>query len=117
MQTVTAEGLRPSPEGKRRYKIVPIYGANAGYASGLEQMWAERTPEEVVEVLSQPDVSVTNASDKQSTLSALQPALPQALLSTFACADMSVRRLNRARATVQLKKLIQLNERLRAKTA
>ena len=66
MQTVTADGLRPSPEGKRRYTIVPIDGANATFATGLEMLWAERTHEEVVEVLGQPDVSVTNASDKQS---------------------------------------------------
>ena len=78
MQTVTAEGLRPSPEGKRRYKIVPIYGANEYLSRGLEELWAKRTPEEAVQVLSQPDVSVTNASDKQS-----MPALGRPTRSAF----------------------------------
>ena len=31
---------------------------------GLEDMWAKRTPAQAFEVLSQPDVTVTNASDK-----------------------------------------------------
>ena len=89
MQTVTAEGLRPSPEGKRRYEIMPIYGANNEIGVGLEKMWAERTPEEVVKVLSQPDVYVTNASDKQSTPALGPPtrtaASSSAALDLFLC--------------------------------
>ena len=71
MQTVTEHGLRPASESERRWHITPIYGANALYGQALETMWAKRTPEEAVEVLRQPDVMVTNASDKQIQLKKL----------------------------------------------
>ena len=64
MQQPTASGLRPAGEDERRWTIVPIYGASEIFARGLEDMWAKRTPAQAFEVLSQPDVTVTNASDK-----------------------------------------------------
>ena len=64
MQQPTASGLRPASEAARRWTIVPIYNASEMFARSLEDMWAKRTPAQAFEVLSQPDVTVTNASDK-----------------------------------------------------
>ena len=64
MQQPTANGLRPAGEDERRWTIVPIYNASEMFVRGLEDMWAKRTPAQAFEVLSQPDVTVTNASDK-----------------------------------------------------
>ena len=64
MQEVTADGLRPASEGARRWTVVPIYGGSETFARGLEETWKHRTPAEEHLMLSQPDVTVTNASDK-----------------------------------------------------
>ena len=71
MQQPTASGLRPAGEGERRWTIVPIYGASEMFARGLEDMWAKRTPAQAFEVLSQPDVTVTNLNDKDVQLKKL----------------------------------------------
>ena len=72
MQKPTAEGLRGAAEGgKHRWTIVPIYGADSAFAAALEGMWAARSPVQAHAVLSQPDVIVTNASDKVTQLSKL----------------------------------------------
>ena len=64
MQTPTVSGLRPATEAERRCTITPIYNATDELGAELEKMWARRTPEEAVEVLAKPDVTVTNSSDK-----------------------------------------------------
>ena len=71
MQQPTAEGLRGAEEGARRWTIVTMYGASSAFAAALEDMWAARTPAQALAVLSQPDVIVTNASDKVTQLSKL----------------------------------------------
>ena len=71
MQQPTADGLRPAGEGKRRWTIVPMYNATEDLARLLESMWATRTPEEAYAVLSKPDVTVTNTSDKVMQLAKL----------------------------------------------
>ena len=72
MQQTTAAGLRSAEGSARRFSIVPIYGANEAFAKGLIDMWARRTPAEALEVLRQPDVTVTNPSDKLEQLGKLQ---------------------------------------------
>ena len=64
MQEPTAKGLRPAPPAKKRHTIVPIYNATESLGRTLEEMWADKTPEEAMAVLSRPDVTVTNESDK-----------------------------------------------------
>ena len=72
MQQPTPEGLRPATEGERRWLIVPIYNATEAIGHALEQMWATRTPLQAIEVLRQPDVTVTNESDKLIQLEKLE---------------------------------------------
>ena len=71
MQQPTPEGLRSAEGGERRWTTVPIYNARTALASVLEDMWATRTPAQALAVLSQPDVTVTNASDKVTQLTKL----------------------------------------------
>ena len=68
MQTCTAEGLRPARPMERRCKIEVIHGANSSIREGLLKMWAERSVDEAYELLSNPDVTVTNQRDKEVQL-------------------------------------------------
>ena len=70
-QHVGEGGLRPATDEEIRVTIVTIYNANELMARGLRSMWSHRTPAETVEVLSKPDVTVTNESDKQIQLGKL----------------------------------------------
>ena len=70
-QHVGEGGLRPATDEEIRATIVTIYNANEHMARGLRSMWSHRTPAETVEVLSKPDVTVTNESDKQIQLGKL----------------------------------------------
>ena len=72
MQTVTADGLRPASGSAKRWKIVPVYSATEGLARELEKIWASRTPAQAIEVLRNPDVTVTNESDKMVQLEKLE---------------------------------------------
>ena len=71
MQTVHSEGLKPATLEQQRFDIVPIHGANKITGESLKSMWAERTPQEAYDLLSEPDVSVTNQSDKEIQLEKL----------------------------------------------
>ena len=71
MQAVTDSGLRPASEAECRHTIVPIVNANSSIAKALVEMWAEKTPEEAHIILSKPDVTVTNQSDKDEQLAKL----------------------------------------------
>ena len=68
MQLITPEGLRSATEAERRFTIVPIYNTNANMIHGLLAMWADQTPQQAHTTLSQPDVTVTNKSDKAMQL-------------------------------------------------
>eukprot|EP00322_Chrysochromulina_rotalis_P028568 CAMPEP_0115832758 /NCGR_PEP_ID=MMETSP0287-20121206/2823_1 /TAXON_ID=412157 /ORGANISM="Chrysochromulina rotalis, Strain UIO044" /LENGTH=321 /DNA_ID=CAMNT_0003286153 /DNA_START=140 /DNA_END=1105 /DNA_ORIENTATION=+ len=71
MQTPSGSGLVPATPETRRYHIVPIHGANRTMADGLVAMWATRTPTDAYTLLSEPDVTVTNQSDKDLQLEKL----------------------------------------------
>ena len=68
MQSVSEEGLFPTPKASRRCAIVPISNANSMAVESLEGMWAQKTPEEAHAALSRPDVHVTNETDKEMHL-------------------------------------------------
>ena len=75
MQTTTEGGLKscPSMEDKsNRCTIVPVVNANSIIADYLRLMWANKTPEEAYDILKQPDVTVTNQSDKDDQLPKIQ---------------------------------------------
>ena len=72
MQMATEHGLVPAPDEQRRYTIVPILNANAYIADALVGMWRNKTPQEAMEVLAQPDVVVTNQKDKMMQISKLR---------------------------------------------
>ena len=75
MQTTTEGGLKscPSKEDKsNRCTIVPIYNTNSIIAGCLRSMWADKTPKEAYDILKQPDVTVTNQSDKDDQLPKIQ---------------------------------------------
>ena len=65
MQSVSEEGLFPTPKASRRCTIVPISNANSSAVESLENMWAHKKPEEAYAALAKPDVAVTNESDKE----------------------------------------------------
>ena len=70
MQMVTAQGLKSAVGSNAvRHTIRCIYNAVQGIDDlRLIEMWATKTPLEAFTVLSRPDVSVTNQSDKDSQL-------------------------------------------------
>ena len=68
MQSVSEEGLYPSPKESRRCAIVPISNANSSAVESLENMWAAKEPEQAHAALAKPDVAVTNESDKEMHL-------------------------------------------------
>ena len=68
MQIVHPEGLKPATPEEQRFEIVPVHGANKIMGESLTSMWAERTPQEAYELLAEPDVTVTNQSDKEIQL-------------------------------------------------
>ena len=68
MQTATMDGLRPAVALEQRFTIVPIYNTNENLKAALVAMWAKTTPEKAYGALKQPDVTVTNQSDKDAQL-------------------------------------------------
>ena len=69
MQTAGPDGLRPAEFSRRRCEFVCIHNATAGTEdTKLVDMWRQRTPNEARRVLSAPDVTVTNLSDKTTQL-------------------------------------------------
>ena len=66
MQDTTLGGLKSAVgTARERHTIKCIYNAGGGMAGELVRMWASKTPAEAFQTLSQPDVSVTNQSDKE----------------------------------------------------
>ena len=70
---VTPSGLQGcSDEKLRRNKVVTIHGAAASLAQVLVDEWQHTTHEQAYEKLGQPDVHITNPSDKDVQLLQLQ---------------------------------------------
>lgn len=70
VQVATPHGLRSDPRAPRMH-AVPLYNATRALIACVYEMWASRTPWQVVHVLGHPDVTVTNASDKDQQLTRL----------------------------------------------
>ena len=69
MQAADSTGLHPAPAGRQRHTFKCIHNATAGNEDEkLRQMWKTRKPAEAKELLAMPDVTVTNASDKETQL-------------------------------------------------
>lgn len=71
MQTCTCDGLQPAEPERQRCTLQPILNANSLLAESLRTMWAKKSPAEAHELLSKPDVTVTNQSDKYTQLGKL----------------------------------------------
>ena len=68
MQDASTSGLATASEGRRRYTIVPLHNASAAIANAMVEMWAGKSAQEAHDILAQPDVLVTNQSDKERQL-------------------------------------------------
>jgi len=68
LRTVTANGLESTLEDERRCVIKGIHNAFDNIDKNIIDMWANKTAEEAHEILSKPDVTVTNQSDKDAQL-------------------------------------------------
>ena len=69
IQQPTPNGLRPAHAKDRRSHVGPIYNTNANMVEGLYAMWSGEDPDQAHQLLSKPDVTVTNQSDKDEQLS------------------------------------------------
>lgn len=69
MQTTSSEGLLAAPESSRRCTMKCIHNASEGSEDvKLVDMWAKATPQQAQQILSMPDVVVTNQGDKDMQL-------------------------------------------------
>jgi hypothetical protein len=68
MQEPGPSGLSPASAEARRRTIAPIYNASDSIQNVVVEMWSGRTPEQAFNILSSPDVSVTNQADKEVQL-------------------------------------------------
>jgi HEAT repeat protein len=69
----SAEGLRAAPERRRRLQMVCLHNATTGSEDvKLQQMWCNVTPQMALELLSKPDVTVTNTGDKVTQLKKIE---------------------------------------------
>lgn len=68
LQEATPDGLTPAPEQRQRADPWPIHSATDALARSLLEMWRTKSPKDAYAVLKQPDVRVTNQSDKDTHL-------------------------------------------------
>ena len=78
LRIITEAGLGAAPEGERRCVIKCLHNAPESFSEALTSMWAQKTAEQAHEILTKPDVTVTNQKDKDVQLPKLQK------LDTFA---------------------------------
>jgi len=87
MQFATPRGLKSAVGTKNeRHHIVCIQNAAAqseAFTKMLVDQWAKKTPRQAFEFLSKPDVTVTNASDKEGQLPKIEK-LDETVQSAFA---------------------------------
>ena len=72
LRKVTAKGLDQADETERRCVIKCIHNAPAALKDALTDEWGSKTANEAYDVLKQPDVKVTNQSDKEIQLPKLK---------------------------------------------
>merc|ERR1712083_624544 len=93
MQKPGAQGLEPATKKERRAVVRPIHQAGEHQAEQVVNMWAGRTPQQAYEVLSQPDIAVTNEKDKFAQLPKL--VLLNEKIRAVVCARPEVREMGR----------------------
>jgi hypothetical protein len=90
MQFPTPSGLKSAVGTKNaRYHIVCIQNAAAQaelYTKALTDQWANKTPQQAFDILSKPDVTVTNQSDKRDQLPKIK-ALDMRVQGAFQAVD------------------------------
>ena len=73
MQQPTAEGVRTATAAEERFTVALVHSATVGAEDEkLKAMWARRTPTDAYQILSAPDVVVTNLSDKTAMLAQVE---------------------------------------------
>jgi hypothetical protein len=73
MQTATSMGLQPAEDTERRFTISCIHNATYDFAAkGLLDLVSTKTPEDMHNILAEPDISVTNAKDKNDMLEVIR---------------------------------------------
>jgi hypothetical protein len=69
----SAVGLRAAPKRRRRLQMVCLHNATTGREDvKLQEMWCDVTPQMAKELLSKPDVQVTNTGDKVTQLKKIE---------------------------------------------
>ena len=69
MQTCTEQGLSAAMAGERRWSLQCLHLAKVKYQGAqLEEMWKNASAIQAHQVLSSPDVVVTNQKDKERLL-------------------------------------------------
>ena len=68
MQKCTTEGLLSAPEAERRAVVKCIHNAPPTMGKTLVGMWGNVNAQQAHDLLKKPDVSVTNAKDKEMQL-------------------------------------------------
>jgi len=68
LQTCTSTGLVHESGRQSRASLVRLHNAPPSMEDALFSMWANKTPAQAHEILAQPDVTVTNRSDKDVQL-------------------------------------------------
>ena len=73
LQAGSPEGLHPASKARRRVEIVCLHNATWNTeGKKLLEMWERKAPNEAYDTLAQPDVTVTNASDKTVQLQKIE---------------------------------------------
>jgi hypothetical protein len=72
LRKVTAKGLDQADKAERRCAIKCIHNAPVAFEDALTAEWGSKTTDEAYAVLKQPDVKVTNQSDKDIQLPKLK---------------------------------------------
>jgi len=67
-QALSHSGLVPASAGNERHTIAHLHNASSTISQGLVALWSGKSAAEAHAILRQPDVSVTNQSDKMRQL-------------------------------------------------
>ena len=105
LRKISTRGLVDTPDNERRLTVRCLHNAPLDLERILIEMWATKTTDEAHDILAQPDVTVTNQSDKLAQLPKLfrldalarhvfgragLPAAPPAVSTACAPADASL---------------------------
>ena len=73
LQAGSSSGLMEAPAARQRWSVTCLHNASKGAEDEkLRQMWRSITPSQAYALLSKPDVTVTNQSDKEVQLQKIE---------------------------------------------